>query len=78
DYTLQPGQMMKVDPGHIAIYEPSVNYDVTTVKGVSNILFGGEGLFLATLTGPGRVWLQSLPLVNLAAKLRRYIPSSKG
>jgi len=75
DYTLQPGQVMKVDPGHIALYEPTVQYDVTTVKGVANILFGGEGLFLATLTGPGRVWLQSLPLSNLAAKLHRYMPA---
>ena len=66
---------MKVDPGHIALYEPTVQYDVTTVKGVTNILFGGEGLFLATLTGPGRVWLQSLPLSNLAAKLHRYMPA---
>jgi len=74
DYTLQPGQVMKVDPGHIALYEPTVQYDVTTVKGVTNVLFGGEGLFLATLTGPGRVWLQSLPLSNLAAKLHRYMP----
>jgi len=75
DYTLQPGQVMKVDPGHIALYEPTVQYDVSTVKGVTNILFGGEGLFLATLTGPGRVWLQSLPLSNLAAKLHRYMPA---
>jgi uncharacterized protein (TIGR00266 family) len=75
DYTLQPGQVMKVDPGHIALYEPTVQYDVAMVKGVTNVLFSGEGLFLATLTGPGRVWLQSLPLSNLAAKLRRYIPS---
>lgn len=75
DYELQPGQVMKVDPGHIALYEPTVKYDVSMVKGVTNILFGGEGLFLATLTGPGRVWLQSLPLPNLAAKLRRYLPT---
>ncbi len=75
DYTLQAGQVMKVDPGHIALYEPTVQYDVTTVKGVTNILFSGEGLFLATLTGPGRVWLQSLPLSNLAAKLRHYMPA---
>jgi len=75
DYELQPGQVMKVDPGHIALYEPTVKYDVSMVKGVTNILFGGEGLFLATLTGPGRIWLQSLPLPNLAAKLRRYLPT---
>ncbi|MEM9773196.1 MAG: TIGR00266 family protein [Chloroflexota bacterium] len=74
-YELAEGQVLKVDPGHIAMYEPSVSYDIARVKGVRNILFGGEGLFLATLTGPGRVWLQSLPLSNLAAKIAGYIPS---
>lgn len=74
-YDLAQGQTLKVDPGHIAMYEPGVNYDITRVKGVKNVLFSGEGLFLATLTGPGRVWLQSLPLSNLAAKLAGYLPS---
>ena len=67
---------MKVDPGHIAMYEPTVDYDIEMVRGVSNVLFGGEGLFLATLTGPGRVWLQTMPLANLAGAIKRYIPSS--
>ncbi|MFZ5916561.1 MAG: TIGR00266 family protein [Chloroflexota bacterium] len=75
EYELAAGETMKVDPGHLAIYEPSVSYDLTTVKGVTNILFGGEGLFLVTLTGPGKVWLQSLPLSNLASKLARYLPT---
>ena len=75
EYSLEPGEVMRVDPGHIALYEPTVDYDITTVKGVTNILFGGEGLFLATLKGPGRVWLQSMPLSNLAAKLKQYIPT---
>lgn len=74
-YALKPGQTMQVDPGHIAMYEPTVNYDIQRVKGVKNMLFGGEGLFLATLSGPGRVWLQSLPLVNLASKLAQYMPA---
>ena len=74
-YELKQGQTVKVDPGHIALYEPSVNYDLTTVKGVANVLFSGEGLFLATLTGPGKVWLQSLPLSNLASKLAHYLPT---
>lgn len=78
EYNLQAGEVMKVDPGHIAMYEPSVNYDIARVKGVKNILFGGEGLFLATLTGPGRVWLQSLPLANLASKLLQYMPMKNG
>ncbi len=75
EYELRPGQVMKVDPGHIALYEPTVKYDISRVKGVTNILFGGEGLFLATLTGPGKIWLQSLPLSNLAGKLARYLPA---
>ena len=75
-YSLKPGQTMRVDPGHIAMYEPTVDYDINRVKGVRNILFGGEGLFLATLTGPGKVWLQSLPLANLASTLSRYITTS--
>ncbi len=78
EYSLKPGETMKVDPGHIAMYEPSVNYDITTVKGFKNMLFGGEGLFLATLTGPGRVWLQSLPIANLASKLMQYMPVKSG
>jgi uncharacterized protein (TIGR00266 family) len=75
EYTLQPNQVVKVDPGHIAMYEPGVQYDITTVKGVANIFFSGEGLFLATLKGPGKIWLQSLPLSNLARKLARYLPT---
>lgn len=74
DYTLKAGAIMKVDPGHIAMFEPSVTYDITRVKGLKNVLFSGEGLFLASLKGPGKVWLQSLPLSNLAAKLSRYMP----
>lgn len=77
-YDLRAGETMRVDPGHIAMYEPSVNYDIARVKGVKNILFGGEGLFLATLTGPGKIWLQSLPLSNLASKLMQYMPTKTG
>ncbi len=75
EYDLTAGEVMRVDPGHIAMYEPSVDYDITTVKGVTNMLFSGEGLFLATLKGPGKIWLQSMPLSNLAAKIAQYIPS---
>lgn len=74
-YTLKPGQTMRIDPGHIAMYEPSVDYDISRIKGARNILFGGEGLFIATLTGPGKVWLQSLPLSNLASAILRYMPA---
>jgi len=75
EYDLQPGEVMKVDPGHIALYEPTVDYDLTTVKGITNILFSGEGLFLATLRGPGKIWLQSMPLANLVAKIREFLPT---
>ncbi|MDY0019943.1 MAG: TIGR00266 family protein [Anaerolineae bacterium] len=74
EYALEAGQVMQVDPGHVALFEPTVKYDITTVKGVSNMLFSGEGLFLATLTGPGKVWLETLPLSNLAGKLAKYLP----
>ncbi len=72
---LGSGERLQVDPGHIAMFEPTVDYDITAVKGIKNVLFAGEGLFLATLKGPGKVWLQSLPLSNLALKLARYMPS---
>ena len=75
---LKAGEQLQVDPGHIALFDPSVEYDITAVKGLKNVLFSGEGLFLATLTGPGKVWLQSLPLSNLALKLAKYMPTKSG
>jgi uncharacterized protein (TIGR00266 family) len=75
DYELKDGEIIKVDPGHIAIFEPTVDYDITSVKGLKNVFFSGEGLFLATLKGPGKIWLQSLPIANLAMKLARYMPT---
>lgn len=74
EYTLKQGQRVKVDPGHIAMYEPSVQYDITTVKGLKNIFFSGEGLFLATLTGPGKIWLQTMPVSNMAHKIASAVP----
>jgi len=70
---LAAGEKLKIDPGHIAMYEPTCSYDVTMIKGMMNWIGGGEGLFLATVTGPGKVWLQTLPLSNLAGKLKRFI-----
>jgi len=75
EYELASGASVRVDPGHIAMFEPTVNYDISRVKGLKNIFFSGEGLFLATLQGPGKVWMQSLPISNLAAKLARYMPT---
>jgi uncharacterized protein (TIGR00266 family) len=70
---LAAGEKLKIDPGHIAMYEPTCDYDIEMIKGVMNWLGGGEGLFLATVTGPGKVWLQTMPLSNLAGSLKRYI-----
>jgi uncharacterized protein (TIGR00266 family) len=78
EYTLEPDQVLKVDTGHVAMFEPTVQFDIEMVRGFKNILFGGEGLFLATLRGPGRVWLQTMPAMNLAKKLAQYLPRSTG
>jgi uncharacterized protein (TIGR00266 family) len=72
-YDLGPGETLRVHPGHVGMFEERIAFDVTTIKGVRNMLFGGDGLFLAQLTGPGKVWLQSLPLPNLAHALSHYL-----
>lgn len=74
EYTLGAGEVIKVQPGYMAFFEPSVTYDIVTVKGVKNILFGGEGLFLAAMKGPGKIWLQTMPLSTLAASLVPLLP----
>ena len=73
---LKEGQSLKVETGHVALFESTVSYDIQTVKGFKNIFFGGEGLFLTRLTGPGRIWLQTMPLCNLAQVLKPYFPST--
>ncbi len=73
--TLAAGEKLLVDPGHIAMFEPTVDYKIEMVKGIKNVLFAGEGLFLATLTGPGKIWLETMPLTNLAAKIGKYLPT---
>ena len=77
EYVLKEGQELHVDPGYIGAFEQSVSFDINRVKGIKNMLFGGEGLFLATLRGPGKVWLQSMPFSELAKKLLPYIPRRK-
>ncbi|MBR0385006.1 MAG: TIGR00266 family protein [Erysipelotrichaceae bacterium] len=72
---LQPGEKVVVDSGHVALFESSVAFDVQTVKGFKNILFGGEGLFLTTLTGPGKVWLQTITAGDIATRLIPFLPS---
>jgi uncharacterized protein (TIGR00266 family) len=68
---LAPGQTLRVDTGCIVALQPSVNYDIQFVGKIKSALFGGEGLFFATLTGPGKVWLQSLPLSRLADRISK-------
>ena len=71
---LRPGEKIKVDTGNVAAFEESVQYQAEMVKGFKNILFGGEGLFLTTLTGPGKVWLQTMTLPTFAKQLMPYLP----
>ncbi len=73
---LRAGEVLKVDTGNVVAFESSVSYEVETVKGFANIFFGGEGLFLTKLTGPGTVWLQSLTMQNVAARIIPFIPST--
>ncbi|MFI7004679.1 AIM24 family protein [Nocardia sp. NPDC050175] len=77
-YTLAPGETLRVHPGHVGMFDATVGFDITVLRGVRNILFGGDGLFLAALTGPGRVWLQSLTVSNLAHVLLPYLPEPQG
>ncbi len=74
EYELKPGQQIIVDTGNVAGFTPSVQMDIRQVPGMKNMLFGGEGLFNTVLTGPGRIWLQTMPISNVAASIRPYIP----
>lgn len=73
---LEPGEIIKVDTGNVAAFEETVQYQAEMVRGFKNILFGGEGLFLTTLTGPGRVWLQTMTLPGFAKQLIPFLPKS--
>ena len=75
EYELAPGQEIVVDTGHLAAMTASCQMDIRSVPGVKNMLFGGEGIFNTIITGPGRVWLQSMPVSNVAGVLRPYMPS---
>ena len=70
---LQPGETILVQPGHVGMFEDSVQFNITTISGIRNALFGGDGIFLAQLTGPGKVWLQTMTLPNLAHALAPYM-----
>ena len=75
---LQPGELLRVDTGHVAMIDPTVDFDVEIVRGFKNILLGGEGLFLATLRGPGKAYLQTMPMDKLAQKIAQYMPQVGG
>jgi uncharacterized protein (AIM24 family) len=72
-YDLPPGQSILVHPGHIGMYQETVQFDMTMMRGIRNALFGGDGLFIAKLTGPGKVWLQSMTVPNLAHAIAPYL-----
>jgi uncharacterized protein (TIGR00266 family) len=72
-YDLKPGEVLQVHPGHIGMFEDSIGFDVTVMRGIRNAFFGADGLFIARLTGPGKVWLQTLTMPNLAHALQPYL-----
>ena len=77
EYTLAAGQSLIVDTGNLAAMDETVDVNIQSVKGIGNALFGGEGLFNTVLTGPGRVWLQTMPKNVIAEAVAPYVSSSK-
>ena len=75
EYELEAGQQIVIDTGHLAAMSATCSMDIQSVPGVKNMLFGGEGLFNTVITGPGKVWLQTMPISNVAGALRPYIPT---
>lgn len=75
EYDLAPGQRLVVDTGNLAMMDATCSIDIQTVKGVKNVLFGGEGLFLTVVTGPGKVVLQTMPISGMAAALIPFLPT---
>jgi uncharacterized protein (TIGR00266 family) len=71
---LAPGEVLRVHPGHVGAFQSSVGFQITTVPGIKNMIFGGDGVFLAMLQGPGQVWLQTLPISRLAHQIAEYLP----
>ncbi|HET7421580.1 MAG TPA: TIGR00266 family protein [Candidatus Dormibacteraeota bacterium] len=77
-YDLQPGNTLRVHPSQVGMFQGSVQFSIVTVPGIQNMFFGGQGLFLAALTGPGRVWLQSMSMQHLAHAIQEYLPQPRG
>jgi uncharacterized protein (TIGR00266 family) len=75
---LAPGETLRVHPGHVGAFQASVGFQITKVPGIKNMIFGGDGIFLALLTGPGEVWLQTLPISRLAHQIGEYLPQGEG
>ena len=78
EYELQAGQQIVVDTGNVAGFTLGVQMDIRQVPGMKNMLLGGEGIFNTVLTGPGKVWLQTMPISNVAMSIRPYIPTGNG
>ena len=76
EYELQPGQQIVVDTGHLAAMTATCSINIQAVPGVKNMLFGGEGVFNTIISGPGHVWLQTMPISNVAGVLKPYFPSN--
>lgn len=74
--TLAPGEVMKVDTGNVFAFEPTVSYEIETIKGVKNMLFGGEGLFLTRLTGPGKIYMQTMNIAEFTGQIAQGLPTS--
>jgi len=77
-FDLAPGEVVRAHPGHVGLFQDTVQFGITTVPGIKNKFFGGDGIFLAQLTGPGRVWLQSMPLPILAHAIGEYLGDQGG
>lgn len=73
---LRPRQSIKVETGSVGMFSSSVDMNIERVKGIKNMMFGGEGLFLTTLTGPGKVWLQTMPIQGMVGELNPFLPTN--
>ena len=77
EYHLGPGENLRVIPGHVGLFDASMSFEITMVKGVKNMLFGADSIFFASLTGPGMVWLQTMPISQLAHAIEPYLPEAE-
>lgn len=75
EYDLKSGQQIVIDTGYLAAMDATCQIDIQTVPGLKNVVFGGEGIFHTVVTGPGRIWLQTMPIYNVAGAIRPYIPT---